>query len=69
MTQQQTGGPPHRFDPAALAATIGLYIKALVAVVFWIIIAATSIGGGYIVIRIVLWGVNVVLQAMGMNHG
>jgi len=67
MTQQQSSNSSPGFDPHKIGSTIRLYVKALVEIVLWLVVAAASLGGGYLVLRIVWWGVVTVLKALGVT--
>ena len=48
-----------------LASAIGDFVKASLAICFWILVACAGIAGAYLVFRAIWWGVQAVLKAVG----
>ena len=52
--------------PLQIAARIGDYARTVVALVFWTVVTAAALAGGYIALRGILFCVRIALQAIGV---
>lgn len=59
-------GPPKR-SPRWYACVVGDYVRALVVLVFWLVIGAVGLAAAYIGIRGILWAAELVLDALGVK--
>ena len=53
-------------DPVNIARTFSQYVKAMVWILLWILIALASLGGAYLAVRGLWLAVNLVLKSMGV---
>ena len=63
----QPGSPP-RFDPKAIAGAVGMFVKAMIEIIFYLTAGAVVIGAGYVIVRVVLWGAVTILDALGVGN-
>jgi len=62
---QLTGGSPRR-TPADVSALVGEYVRAGIQIIFWLIAASVTAAGGVLAVRIVIWAVRMVSQALSL---
>ena len=62
---QLTGGSPRR-TPAEVSALVGEYVRAGIQIIFWLIAVSVTVGAGLLAVRIVIWAVRMVSQALGL---
>ena len=60
------GAPPtkKRIAPAQIARVVGLYVRAFVVIVFWAVVGAVSVAGGFIALRAIFWAVEQCVTAL-----
>ena len=58
--------PPTPRSPTQFAARVGDYVKAGVAMVIWMLVAAASLGVLYIGLRATYWAINRLSEALGV---
>ena len=62
---QLTGGSPRR-TPADVSALVGEYVRAGIGIIFWLIAVSVTAAGGVLAVRIIIWAVRMVSQALNL---
>ena len=59
--------PPARRSPLQVAAAIGMYVRSLVVIVFWTVVAAAILAFGFVALKAIWFASQVVLEATGLD--
>ena len=69
MSTNQQQNLPYRgpkLTPGEIVALVGMYVRAFVVLVFWIVSAAAATGAGYVALRALWWAAREVTRAIGI---